>query len=115
MLVLNFIRFVMGYVCFTAYNGFPERCLNLCRMRGIILWDLRSIDGIIHAKTDRMGYRKIRSVAKKSGMKVRISKKCGLPFFLNRHSKRAGLLVGACFCIAMLCILSGDTFRMCLS
>ncbi len=106
MLVLNFIRFVMGYVCFTAYGGFPERFLNLCRMRGIILWDLRSIDGVIHAKTDRSGYRRIRAVARKSGMKVRISQKCGLPFFLNRHSKRAGLIVGACFCIAMLCILS---------
>lgn len=106
MLVLNFIRFIMGYVCFTAHGGFPERFLNLCRMRGILLWDLRSIDGIIHAKTDRPGYRRIRSVAKKSGMKVRISQKCGLPFFLNRHSKRAGLIVGVCFCVAMLCILS---------
>lgn len=106
MLVLNFIRFILGYVCFTARGGFPERFLNLCRMRGIVLWDLRSIDGVIHAKTDRSGYRRIRSVAKKSGMKVRINQKCGLPFFLNRHSKRAGLLVGACFCIAMLCILS---------
>lgn len=106
MLVLNFLRFITGYVCFTAKGGFPERFLNLCRMRGIILWDLRSIDGIIHARTDRSGYRRIRSVAKKSGMKVRIAKKCGLPFFLNRHSHRAGLIAGACFCLAMLCILS---------
>ncbi len=106
MLVLNFIRYVMGYVCFTACGGFPERFLNLCRMRGIILWDLRSIDGVIHAKTDRAGYRRIRAVAKKSGMRVRISQKLGLPFFLNRHSKRAGLIVGACLCISMLCILS---------
>lgn len=106
MLVLNFLRFITGYVCFTAKGGFPERFLNLCRMRGIILWDLRSIDGIIHARTDRSGYRRIRSVARKSGMKVRIAKKCGLPFFLNRHSHRAGLIAGACFCLAMLCILS---------
>lgn len=106
MLVLKLIRFITGYVCFTGHGGFSERFLNLCRMRGIILWDLRSIDGVIHAKTDRPGYRRIRSVAKKSGMKVRISKKCGLPFFLDRHSKRAGLIVGACFCVAVLCILS---------
>ncbi len=106
MLVLNLIRFITGYVCFAARGGFPERFLNLCRMRGIVLWDLRSIDGIIHAKTDRSGYRKIRPIARKSGMKVRIKKKCGLPFFLNRHSRRAGLPVGACFFIAMLCILS---------
>ena len=106
MLILNFIRFIRGYVCFTARGGFPERFLNLCRMRGIILWDLMSIDGIIHAKTDRSGYRRIRPVAKKSGMKVRMSQKYGLPFFLNRHSKRSGLIVGACLCVSILCILS---------
>ena len=106
MLILNLIRFISGYVSFTARGGFPERFLNLCRMRGILLWDLQSIDGIIHAKTDRHGYRRIRSVAKKSGMTVRISKKHGLPFFLNRHSNRAGLIIGACYCIAVLCILS---------
>ena len=106
MLVLKFIRFIKGYVCFTAHGGFPERFLNLCRMRGILLWDLMSIDGVIHAKTDCRCYRRIRPVAKKSGMKVRIIQKHGLPFFLNQHSKRAGLLVGACFCISVLCILS---------
>lgn len=106
MLVLKFIRFITGYVCFTACGGFPERFLNLCRMRGIILWELRSADGVLYAKTDRPAYRRIRSVAKKSGMKVRIRKKCGLPFFLNRHSRRAGLIAGACFCAAVLCILS---------
>lgn len=106
MLVLKFIRFIKGYVCFTAHGGFPERFLNLCRMRGILLWDLMSIDGVIHAKTDCRCYRRIRPIAKKSGMKVRISQKYGFPFFLNRHSKRAGLLIGACLCISVLCILS---------
>lgn len=106
MLVLNFIRFIIGYVCFAARGGFPERFINLCRLRGISLWELKSRDGVIFACTDRAGYRRIRSVAKKSGMKVRIEKKCGLPFFLNRHSHRAGLIVGACFFVAMLCILS---------
>lgn len=106
MLVLKFIRFITGYVCFTARGGFPERFINLCRLRGITLWELKSRDGVIYACTDRSGYRRIRPVAKKSGMKVRIKKKCGLPFFLNRHSKRAGILVGICCCAAVLCILS---------
>ena len=39
-------------------------------------------------------------------MKVRIKKKYGLPFFLNRHSRRAGVLAGISVCIAVLCILS---------
>lgn len=106
MLVLRLIRFVFGFVSFTARGGFPERFINLCRLRGIQLWELRSRDGIISACTDRSGYRSIRPVAKKSGMRVRIKKKHGLPFFLNRHSKRFGILIGVCFCAATLCILS---------
>ena len=39
-------------------------------------------------------------------MRVRIKNKHGLPFFLNRHSRRFGILIGICFCVAALSILS---------
>lgn len=106
MLVLRFLRFITGYISLTAEGGFPERFINLCRLKGIILWELRSRNGVITACTDRKGYLKIRPVARKSGMKVRIKKKHGLPFFLNRHSRRVGILIGLCFCVAALSILS---------
>ncbi len=106
MLVLRFLRFLFGYVSFTARKGFPERFINLCRNRNINLWNLRSDNGIISACTDSMNYRKIRPVARKSGMHVRIKRKYGLPFFLNRHSHRVGILFGVCFCVAAICILS---------
>lgn len=106
MLVLRFLRFILGYVSFTARGGFPERFINLCRHNKIILWELKSRDGVISACVDRAGYKKIRPVARKSGMRVRISKKHGLPFFLARHSRRIGVLIGACLCVAVLTILS---------
>lgn len=106
MLVLSFFRFVFGYVSFSAVGGFPERFLNLCRINRINLWNLRCENSVITACTECTGYRRIRSAARKSGMKVRIKRKHGLPFFLNRHSHRAGIIIGICFCIAVLCILS---------
>lgn len=106
MLVLRFLRFLFGYVCFTAKGGFPERFINLCRHNGILLWELRNTDSVITACTDCVGYKKIRPVARKSGMKVRIKRKCGMPFFIERHSRRIGLLIGACFCAAAVMILS---------
>lgn len=106
MLVLRFLRFVFGYVSFTAKGGFPERFINLCRRGNINLWELRSENSVIHACIGCAGYKKIRPIARKSGMKVRIERKCGLPFFLNRHSRRAGVLIGACFCVAVISILS---------
>lgn len=106
MLLLKFLRFISGYVSFSARGGFPERFINLCRLNRINLWELKSVNSVICACTDCSGYKKLRKAAKKSGMRVRIEKKHGLPFFLNRHSHRAGVLAGMCFCAAVICILS---------
>lgn len=106
MLVLRFFRFIFGYVSFTARGGFPERFINLCRHNGVLLWELRNADSVITACTDCGGYKRIRSAARKSGMKVRIKRKCGLPFFVEKHSRRIGVLIGACFCAVTVIILS---------
>lgn len=106
MLVLRFFRYILGYVAFTAKGGFPERFINLCRKNGINLWNLRCSKFVISACTDCEGYKKIRTAARKSGMRVKLKKKYGLPFFIERHSRRIGLAVGACFCMAAVIILS---------
>lgn len=106
MLLLKFIRFLAGYVSFSAGGGFPERFINLCRLNKINLWELKSTGSVIFACTDCAGYKAIRKAAKKSGMKVRIERKYGLPFFLNRYSHRFGVIAGIFFCAAVICILS---------
>ena len=106
MLFLNFIRFIFGYVSFTARGGFPERFLNLCSLNRIVLWGLKNNGGVIFACTDCASYKKIRSVARKSGMRIRIKRKHGLPFFLEKHKRRAGILAGLFICIAVIIILS---------
>lgn len=112
MLVLRLIRFIVGYVSFTARGGFPERFINLCRQNKIDLWDLKSENSVLSAKTDVYGYKKIRSAAKRSGMRVRISKKHGLSFFLDRHNRRIGIIIGVLFCIASFMILSTRIWRI---
>jgi len=106
MLVLKLFRFLFGYITFSAKGGFPERFLNLCRINKINLWNLKSENSVIFACADCAGYKKIRSIARKSGMKVRIKSKHGLPFFLNSHSHRVGIIAGICLCVAVISILS---------
>ncbi len=106
MLILNIVRFILGYVEFTACGGFPERFLNLCRIRGISLWNVRCDGNILSGFADRNSYKKMRAVAKSSGMKMRIEQKTGLSFFLNRHSRRVGLIAGMCIMAAVITILS---------
>lgn len=106
MLLIRFLRFISGYVRFTAKGGFAERFLNLCRLNKIMLWELKNNGGVVSACTDFASYKRIRSVARKSGMKVRIKKKYGLPIFLESHKWRVGIIAGMLIGGALLLILS---------
>ncbi len=106
MLILKLFRFLFGYVSFTASGGFPERFINLCKLNRITLWELKCENSVISACTDCPSYKRIRSAAKKSGMRVRLSRKHGLPFFIERHSRRIGVLIGACLCVCIITVLS---------
>ncbi|MDR1927330.1 MAG: sporulation protein YqfD [Oscillospiraceae bacterium] len=107
MLLIHFLRFLRGYVCFRAAEGFPERFLNLCAAKGIAVWDVGFTDGSLFGCTDIAGYKAMRDCAKRSGMVLRLQKKHGLPFFLHRYRRRVGLLIGFVLFLAGLWALSG--------
>ncbi len=112
MLLMKLIGFLLGYVSFSASSGFPERFINLCRLNKIPLNNLRCSGSVLTAQTDCNSYKRIRPIAKKSGMKVRITAKHGLYFFLRKHSRRFGLIVGACLCLFCVVFLSTRIWRI---
>lgn len=101
------IHFVFGYVELTAENGFPERFVNLCTAHGIPLWDMHKSGSKIHAKTTIGGYRKIRTPAKGSSMRIHLTKKHGLPFLTDKVLRRTGLAIGFSIMLVTLAFLSG--------
>ena len=105
MFLIRFIRFLLGYVVFTCTGGFPERFINLCSLNGINLWDAKSSGGVLSAKTSISCYKNIRRCVRKSGMKIRIRKKCGLPFLIQPYLKRKGIAAGMVISAVMLVFL----------
>lgn len=94
-MIIKLLRLLLGYVEFQATGGFPERFLNLCNINGITLWNVQN-DGVkVKACTPIKAYRNIRKPAHKSGMKVKITRKRGLPFFVKYNKARVGVLIGA--------------------
>lgn len=102
MIVLQLFRFLFGYVVFRAEGGFPERFLNLCRVEHIPIWRLRSSGNGLTARTAAADYRRLRPVAARSGMRLQLQQKRGVPFALRRLRGRQGLLIGlACACLLL--------------
>ncbi len=106
MWFLEIYRLFCGYVHFTASGGFTERFINLCGKSSINLWALDADSERVTACTSAKSYRRIKSCATRSGMKTRITKKRGLPFFIRRYRKRIGLLYGAVFAVCFLSVMS---------
>ncbi len=94
MIFIRLLRLLCGYVEFYAENGFTERFINLCSLRGIPLWNLNTNAGRVFACTTLAGYLQIRECAVKSGMRLHHTKAVGLPFFARKYRRRAGVLCG---------------------
>ena len=76
-------------------KGFsPERFLNLCSLNGIEIWDLVYEDGRCRLSMRLPDFWKIRAFARKSGVRVKVTKRSGLPFFLEKNRKREFYLLG---------------------
>ena len=94
-MVVKLLKYLFGYVIFEAKGGFCERFINLCAMRHIDIWDVSLSGDTIKAKIGINKFRKLRSIAKKTGAKISIVERRGLPFYLRNNYDRVGLLLGA--------------------
>lgn len=106
MLIIELIRWLFGYINFKASEGFPDRFINLCTNNSIPLWNIQNIGGSLSASTTIEGYLHIRQSARKAGMKLRVKEKKGLIFFLKKHKRRVGIVIGAIICVIIFTILS---------
>lgn len=115
MLIIRLIRFLKGYVSFTARGGFIERFVNLCTKNKIPLWNLKRKEDYLEADTTVKGYKTIRESAKRSGVRVSIREKHGLPFFAHAYRKRVGILAGMAFALLLVALLSSMVWSISVS
>lgn len=103
----KFLIFLKGYIDFRAEGGFPERFINLCSANGVDIKNVKMFRETISASCSVKAYRGIRMIAKKSGMKVRMTGKHGMPFLIYRNRNRTGIIFGFIFMIIVTSFLSG--------
>ncbi len=106
MFLVHLWNYIRGYVIIIVTGRSLERFINICSKRQILLWDIVRKDAeSASMKASIRGFKLMRPAAKKSGCRVHIKKKCGLPFCLYRFKKKKGFKVGLLL-FASLLILS---------
>lgn len=98
--MIGILKFLRGFVQIKVWGFAPERFLNLCSNKNILLWDINRDGDIYYMSISLSGFRKLKEIARKTKVRVVILKRCGLPFLLPKILEKkvfiAGLLL-ACF------------------
>ena len=105
------IWYLKGYVRIRITGYSPERFLNACRYKNIYIWDLKRVCGSYEMNLTIDGFRRLKEIVRKTGTKVCIIRRSGLPFLLHRYRKRHILLSGFLICAGLILLaehIAGD-------
>lgn len=85
----------------------PERLLNLAARHGITLWRVRRTPWGATGCVGLVAYRRLRPLVRRSGCRVRILRRRGLPFLWRRLGRRRAFLVAAAVLLVALHLAGG--------
>ena len=105
--MVKFFRWLLGYVCFSFSGGFIDGFINRCYENRINVQRLKTDNECLYGECLAREYIKLRSIARLSGGRIRITKKHGLIFPLLKLKNRWGLFIGAVVFICFISFLSG--------
>ncbi len=93
--MVGVISWVKGYVRIRVWGLSAERFLNLCGHRNILLWDVVRKETYWEMCISVKGFRSLRPIVRKTGTKVAITERNGLPFFVSGLNRKKVFLAGA--------------------
>ena len=98
----KFFHYLRGYMRIKVWGYSPERFMNLCSNRNILLWDIANHGAFYTMCISISGFRELRPVTKKTKTRVAILQKYGLPFLIPRMRKRSIFILGLLGCLLFL-------------
>ncbi len=103
-MLLSILKLVQGYLQVTLTGAAPERFLNFCVRRDILIWNLspNQAAGGYDFCISRRGYIAAEDLLARTRTTMTVKKKCGVPFFLHRYRARKLFLIGILFCMLLL-------------
>ena len=89
MLIKILLKYILGYVRISVEGYYIERFINICTTSKILIWNLKRVKGVkLFLNVGIKDFYEIIKIAKKLKCKVKIIRKRGMPFLINRYKKR---------------------------
>ena len=99
-------RYLQGYLKIRVWGYSPERFMNLCSSRGILLWDIKRQEDGYEMYILLSGFFQLRPIVRKTGTRAAVLERYGFPFFIRTVRKRKVFALGLPACLAFLIAMS---------
>lgn len=111
-MIIRILHFVLGYLSVEISGEFCERMLNLLSLHKISVWGIDRRDDKIFLLIKIRDYKKIRKIRGKTKIKIKITDRHGLPFFIKRNRLRYGFFSGILMFFLIVYVLNLFVWRI---
>lgn len=105
-MVSGLLRWTVGWVRVEVEGGYPARLLNEITAADVATWHIRCKEDTTRFSCFAGDYRRLRPMARRACVRMRMRQKHGFPFWRFRYRHRKGLLVGAAVYAVVLMLLA---------
>ena len=68
--MIEILKYLRGYVRIKVWGFSPERFMNLCSNKQILLWDIVREGDVYYMNINLRGFRQLRPIVKKTGTRA---------------------------------------------
>lgn len=105
--MLQVIRYLQGYLTIKVWGFSPERFMNLCSNHHLFLWDIVNHSDYYTMNISLKDFYRIKGLTRKTGTRVAITGRYGLPFLSVRMWRRKIFIAGLLGSLAFWMWMSG--------
>ncbi len=105
-MLVKLFKYCHGYVRIKVSGFSPERFINLCGNRNILLWQVKRCHDSYEMYLSAAHFLCIGPILRKTKTRAMILEKYGLPFTVHKYKKRKLFPIGILFCAVFLFTMS---------
>lgn len=106
MIYNRLTEFLIGRIDFTVEEGFENLFFQECKARKLKLYSVKADNKTISGAVQYSDFHLLSDIAVKSGMKLYVKGRYGLPYIFYRYKKRIGVPIGLFLAVLVTALLS---------